>query len=86
MATASNATATGTVTDSALFYQGFSYRETGGAVATILIADGEGGTVLEAIRLAANEAARAFYAPGVAVTDSIHVTITGTVVGSVRHA
>jgi hypothetical protein len=70
-------------------YRGFAIRETAGAVATIQIYDNASaatGTLLDTIRLAANESAREWYGnDGIWFQNGVYVKIVaGTVEGSVR--
>jgi len=69
-------------------YAGFTARETAGAVATLRVWDNPSaasGTLLETIRLAANESAREYYVGGVFAAAGVYVeVVAGTVEGSVR--
>jgi hypothetical protein len=70
-------------------YKGFSIRETAGATAIIRIYDNASaasGTLLDTIRLAANESAREWYGPGgIDALNGIYVDIvSGAAEGSVR--
>ena len=69
-------------------YHGFSFRETGGTTATIVIYNNTAasGTILDTIALTAGESAREWYDRGIAATVGITVDVTGTVQGSVRKA
>lgn len=73
-------------------YAGFSLRETGGTnPVTVRIFDNASaasGTLLDTVRLAANESARIIYDGGIMTAAGIFVEVsgTGTVEGSIRIA
>ena len=69
-------------------YYGFTVKESGGTTtATVTIYDNTAGsgTILDVVQLAANQSTGDFYGPqGIRANNGIFVTITGTVVGSLR--
>ena len=77
-----------TVSSTHCTYHGFTIRETGGtnpAEVRIYHNTANSGTLLETIRLAANESAGAFYERGILADKGIRVDIvSGAVEGSVR--
>jgi hypothetical protein len=77
------------VSAGAAVYRGYSLRETAGAAATVRIYDNAttgSGTLLDTVRLSANESAREWYADGgLWAAAGIYVkVVAGAVEGSVR--
>lgn len=73
-----------TLSDQPGRYFGFSARETAGAAANFKITDGENGTILDSVNLAANGFAHTWYGPqGLPVENSVFYDYgTGSVEGS----
>ena len=63
---------------------GYSFAETAGTTATIVMREGSGsGAILNRINLAANESVRDDFSSPIKMTGAVHATVTGTVVGAV---
>ncbi len=72
--------------DDNIGYRGFNARETAGAAAIVIIREGSsGGEILDSIGLAALESKHILYPEPIRCDGDVHVTVTGTVTGSVRY-
>jgi hypothetical protein len=68
-------------------YRGFGLRETAGATATVRFWDGTtpAGTILDTVKLSANESARELYPDGIRAAVGLYCEIVaGAVEGSAR--
>jgi len=77
-------TVTATLKANPVIYRGLTIRETAGSTASIVVrSGGASGVIVETLALAANESVGIDRCP--IQCTSLHVTVTGTVEGSVFH-